>query len=115
LREEGGSLIREGALAGGFVEGGCAISAFPNDRAANAVVTASADCTTLRSMDEEAIRLAAMVTVLRTIENRFPAGRKRTAWLRWFSQAASMTERESAHGRLIIEQRAVRVFPAADR
>jgi hypothetical protein len=87
-------------LPQGFLKGESQSMRFSMDRAGNAVVTAGAGCKTLRRMDEKAIRLAAMVTVQRTIQDRFPAGRQRTAWLRWFSLAASMTERESVHGRL---------------
>jgi hypothetical protein len=41
-----------------------------------------------------------MVTVQRTIQDRFPAGRQRTAWLRWFSQAASYDRARVGSGRL---------------
>ena len=40
------------------------------------------------SMDERAIRRAALVTVRRAILERFPPGRERRAWLRWIQSRA---------------------------
>jgi hypothetical protein len=40
------------------------------------------------SMDERAIRRAALVTVRRAICERFPLGAERRAWLRWIQSRA---------------------------
>jgi hypothetical protein len=74
-----------------FWNGQTACSAFLRNRARNSVVTPAASPTTLPARNEKAIRRAALVTVRRTILERFPPGRERRALPRWADRVAGMT------------------------
>jgi hypothetical protein len=67
--------------------GGPLDAVFLHDHGRNAVVTPGASMRA-GSMDEKAIKRAALLTLRRALRERFPPGVERTRWLRWAARAA---------------------------